>query len=584
MNTRDLTQQDAIALLLKDGLSKGLHPEFQIISSSMHPVLQPGDRIFVKEYSVNSLSCGDIVVYKIKDHIIAHRFLYIKDNSHFITQGDNTKQIDAPINNDALLGKIVMIDKNGNKIDLETKKWKTTNNILGKILLSKLHIKDKNSSIKIPSPIVCKFLKIYALIINSEYRNILEFRKSSLLLEKELLKICAKKELRNEDIKFIEEATEKDIDWDKFAWLAEYNSVAPIVFINLSKIKQDYTPEEIIQRLKNTYTESFLKTAPIYDDLSKLLKELNSLAVKIIVLKGCSLAEQLYGDFSLRPMKDIDILVKKQDWPKIKKVLDKLGFKAEKDLLELENTLGSPADWHLCYRNARDTKIEFKFNLFILDFPEFDSSDYWQEAISIKINNIETLGLSVEDQIIYLSSRMINVGFRNLLWFCDLRELINTYSKDIDWGKIIVKAKKKKITVALYNSLLILNKELSAGLPKEVLDELKPSFVKEKIFSAFYSLKYPLFLLPENIFNPNPIISLCLVFGKFSLWPKDMVKLIRYAKKIFFPPLDYIAYRYNLPKKRGAILYWYLHRLKEFMIRFLLLGRIFNKKPKYLLS
>lgn len=584
MHSNSITQQDAIALLFKDGLSKGRHPEFQIVSSSMHPVLQPGDRIFVKEYSVSNLDCGDIVVYKLKNHIIAHRFLYLKNNSHFITQGDNTLKIDAPIANEALLGKIFLVDKHGTKVDLETKKWQLTNNLLGRILLLKLERENKKNFTGLASDFYIILLKIYCLVINSEYRKILQTRKKPLTLEKKLLKICTKKELSAEDINFIQDASKKNIDWDKLAWLAEYNSVAPLVFINLAKIQEDYIPEEIIQRLKNTYTESFLKTAPIYDDLSKLLKELNSLALKVIVLKGCSLAEQLYGDFSLRPMKDIDILVKKQDWPKIKELLEQLNFKTEKDLLELENLLGAPSDWHLCYRNARNTKIEFKFNLFILDFPDFDSSDYWQEAIPIKVNNIETLSLSVEDQIIYLSSRMINVGFRNLLWFCDLRELINTYSGKIDWNKISVKAKKKKVEVALYNSLLILNKELDIKIPDSVFDCLKPSFIKEKIFNTFYSLKYPLFLLPENIFVPNPIISLCLVFGKFSLRPKDIAKLIQYASGIIFPPSEYIYYRYNLPKKRGALFYWYLYRLRKFVFRFMLLGKVFNKKPKYLLS
>ncbi|HOX54897.1 MAG TPA: signal peptidase I [Candidatus Omnitrophota bacterium] len=577
MHSNDVLLQDAVAILIKEGLAKGKHPEFQIISSSMHPTLQPGDRIFVKQYTASNPSCGDIITYKLNKNIIAHRFLYQQDENFFIAQGDNTKKIDPPVPNDALFGKIVAIERDGYKVNLETKKWNLTNKIIADILISKT--KDKNFFAKLLCCLRSELFQIYLLIINPEYRRLSKTVRTSLLLEKELLKICSKKELNSDDIKSMKEALTKNINWDKFLWLALYNSVAPIVFISLSKIKDNNIPEEIMQKFKDSYTESFLKTAPIYDDLANLLKELNLLQVKTIVLKGCSLAEQLYGDFSLRPMKDIDILVKKQDWPKIREVLDKLNFKAEKDLLELENSLGAPSDWHLCYRNSRDTKIEFKFNLFILDFPDFDSSDYWQEAITIKVNNVEALSLSVEDQIIYLSSRMINVGFRNLLWFCDLRELISNYRDKIDWGKIILKAKNKRVSIAVYNSLLILNNELSTGIPNNVLVQLKPPIIQKNIFHKFYSLKYPLFWLPENIFNPNPIISLCLVFGKFSFWPKDIAKLIRYAWKILFPPSSYISYRYNLPKKPGVIIRWYFYRFREFLIRFLLLGRIFNRRP-----
>jgi hypothetical protein len=412
-------------------------------------------------------------------------------------------------------------------------------------------------------------------IINPVLQKISKRQNNTFVLEKEFLKICSKKKLDNTDTKLLKKIAKQDINWDWLYLLAEYNSVAPIVCMNLSKLT-DFIPEKILKRFKRSYTESFLKTAPVYDDISKLLNEFNALGLKVIMLKGCSLAEQLYQDFSLRPMKDVDILVKKQDWPEIRNILKRLNFKSNLDPLKLEFLSGIPMDSHVSYMGQRNTKIEFKFNLFVLDFPNFSSQEYWYEAISIKVNDVETLSLSIEDQILYLSTRMINVGFRNLLWFCDLRELINFHRKKINWQKLITKAKQKHVTIALYNSLLLLNKELGVDIPQEVLIMLKPNTLRQKVFNIFYGFDNCLFITPEKVNYPNPTISLCLLFDKFHLRIKDVSKLLHYVLKIFLPPSKYIIYRYGSSEKPLNICYWYFFRVKAFLIRFANLGKIIN--------
>jgi hypothetical protein len=40
-----------------------------------------------------------------------HRFLYLKDDKTFITKGDKTLEINQPVDNDSLIGKVVLVDK-----------------------------------------------------------------------------------------------------------------------------------------------------------------------------------------------------------------------------------------------------------------------------------------------------------------------------------------------------------------------------------------------------------------------------------------------------------------------------------------
>lgn len=577
----DSNYQEESIILLKEGISKGRHPEFQIASNSMSPFLKIGDKISLKEIPSSELSCGDVIVYNKNKRLIAHRFLRHTDNSSFVTKGDNLSNLDEPISADRLIGKVYLIEKKDVRINLEEKKWRLTNLLLGKACVKELECLNKNIIIKLIFLLGSQLIKIVAKLINPTYRKISREEKYPYFLEKEFLKIATQKKLSAKDLAALKVIADKGINWASLLALTEYNSVAPLIYANLSQLSGNFIPEEILESLKTDYTQSFLKTAPIYDDISKLLKEFNAVGIKAIVLKGCSLGELLYEDFSLRPMQDIDILVKKDDWPKIREILVKLGFKNEQglDLLVLENLLGVPADWHLCYKNDRGTITEFKFNIFVLDFPDFvNIMDYWKEALPIEINGTEALSLSLEDQLLHLCCRLIKVGFKNILFFCDLREFINYYHEKINWQKVVEKAMAKRVGAILYFSLLILKEKMACDLPPEIFKLLKPNLLRRQFFRNFYNYKNAPFNLPEAAQCPDQIISLCIVFGKVKFSIKVLKKFIIYLKSTLFPSLDYLNYRYKITSKSNFLKDSYYRRIYELLDRLLDFGRIIFRK------
>ncbi len=280
-------------------------------------------------------------------------------------------------------------------------------------------------------------------------------------------------------------------------------------------------------------------------------------------------------------MKDVDILVKKGDWQRIKEIIARLGFQSESefDILKLDTLIEIPVDWQLGFENNRGTKLEFKFYLYVLDFPIFeDTESYFKEAAPAVVAGVETLSLSIEDQILLLCCRLINVGFRNLLWFCDLREFLEHYRDKINWEKLIAKAKKKRITVFLYFSFLILKEQLAVGIAQEVINSLKPNFFRRWMFEYFYSYKSALFRIPQDIEWPNPLIGLGLVFGKIGFRVKNLTKALVYFKKLFFPAKEYIAYRYEKLVKNHSPKYFYYLRIKRLLSKLLLLAKIITEK------
>ncbi len=92
----------------------------------MNPVLKEGDEIVVKRIPLSSLCFGDIITYEENGTFITHRFLYSrgeKDQTVMVTKADNRLKLDQPVSALLLLGKVIGISRNGQRIEMETKRW-----------------------------------------------------------------------------------------------------------------------------------------------------------------------------------------------------------------------------------------------------------------------------------------------------------------------------------------------------------------------------------------------------------------------------------------------------------------------------
>lgn len=126
--------KDTLTLLINEELSAGKVFHLMVSTLSMFPLIKAEDEIIVRKGSIDTLRCGDIVVFQKDRELYTHRFLCKKkpgSKIKLITKGDNSLVIDEPISEEELSGKVTGI-KRGNKfIDLESKSWKIANSLIG---------------------------------------------------------------------------------------------------------------------------------------------------------------------------------------------------------------------------------------------------------------------------------------------------------------------------------------------------------------------------------------------------------------------------------------------------------------------
>lgn len=110
--------QDLSAELLRDGLSIRFRPGGQ----SMTPTIQDGEAITVAPVRARAVRRGDILLYRSKRGLLAHRVVRVEkgsdEASRFTLRGDASVTEDEPIAASRILGRVVSVERGGRELAL----------------------------------------------------------------------------------------------------------------------------------------------------------------------------------------------------------------------------------------------------------------------------------------------------------------------------------------------------------------------------------------------------------------------------------------------------------------------------------
>ncbi len=146
--------------------------------------------------------------------------------------------------------------------------------------------------------------------------------------EIELLLLCLREEepgIKKERLRGV-----ADNQWEVVCQAACDFGLAPLLYSTLRPLIKDIgLPAGAERRLREIYLNSAARNMRLYSELSKVLRSLKGADIPVIPLKGAYLAEVIYGDTALRPMNDIDLMVRQEDFRKTIELLTNKGYRAE---------------------------------------------------------------------------------------------------------------------------------------------------------------------------------------------------------------------------------------------------------------
>ncbi|MCJ7563491.1 MAG: nucleotidyltransferase family protein [Candidatus Aminicenantes bacterium] len=341
--------------------------------------------------------------------------------------------------------------------------------------------------------------------------------------------------------------------------------------IKSRNIPTELIPVDVRNRLRDAYRNLATVNTSLFLDASKVLKSLADNQLPVIALKGLSLAKNIYGDIALRPMSDMDLLVKEEDLVRAGRILLALGYKphfsAWESMLKTRRHLPP-------FTNKSGAMIELHWNIVTPDSPiEVDLDGLWERACLIKVDNVEVRAFSPEDLFLHLcihAGHHLQTGI-DLIPFCDMAGLIKTSGDKIDWQIVIERATRWGGQKCVYLMLLLVRELLGAAPPDKIMSEIKPDDYRSVFFDEAL----------EQIFDVSPAGQLFRIrIGKLSKIKK--VKGIRgkvlALLKGVFPSRENLARIYPVSVSSPKIYLCYLFRLGRMIVYYtIVLLRLFRR-------
>lgn len=385
----------------------------------------------------------------------------------------------------------------------------------------------------------------------------------SLSSEDKLLLYCSRLSI-SEDIKCkIKEILNNVLDWNYIVDCSIKQGISPLFYWNLKKINRDKdVPSEVMKNLEKIYYSNLARNMLLYDELSKILTAFKKAGIDTIVLKGAFLAEEIYKNIGLRPMSDIDLLIKEKDLQKTKMELIKLKYFATTVFqTKLHEQFQTVFDNELPFIH-RDKKIVIEIHWDIQPRQSsyrIDINKFWNNAKQIKIADIETLTFTSENLLQHLClhiDKHVNLSTappaKPLRDYCDIAEVIRRYKDTINWSYLLQSSKDYGIEEPIFQGLSIAKKYFGAFVPDNILialEPFKPSVCFEEIYKGLIKDDSN---QNNQCLEMNYLLNLKTVNG---IWNKS-----RIIFGCIYPSKEYMVYCYSIRNEKQVYKY-YLIRL-----------------------
>ena len=255
----------------------------------------------------------------------------------------------------------------------------------------------------------------------------------------------------------------------------------------------------------------------LFAELQDILSAFRDSRVEVIVLKGAALAETVYAHIGLRPMCDIDLLIKPETMEAAGTVLVRLGYRPAPN---------NPA----AYIKADTLPVMVDVHTALAHLNSNEMARAWRESKDTVVAGVPARILSCEDTLVHIISHMsFSHGFVLEKWLCDIDRVARHYQREIEWKAVIARLEHCRLIAPARYIFAKAAREFDTPIAPWVHAELKSknkNLVHAFLFRLLLSQKKPVryldYLLPvlitEGFFNKAKLIR------RWLFPPKNIIK------------------------------------------------------------
>lgn len=311
-------------------------------------------------------------------------------------------------------------------------------------------------------------------------------------------------------------------------------------------------PPAAVDAMRLAYVQTMARNTAVFRELAGLLVAWRAAGVPFILLKGCALSRTVYGDDALRPMTDIDVLIRPEHVEAALNRARAAGYAAAHVETRAGDALAFENEVSVRKTGGVDLVIELHWNL--LNSPHHQHRMrmdwFWSTAEPLDFNGVPALVLGPEALLLHLCSHLVlHHHSEGLLWWHDIALALKAHGRRIEWAVVLDKAREYDLVLPVRSVLAALNKEWGVALPDGALDrvmELRPTAREADVHDRLTDRGRPAAQRFADDLRALPDARRRLAFAWTNLFPSAEYMRARYGlKRAWQLPLSY-PYRWLL--------------------------------------
>jgi hypothetical protein len=316
--------------------------------------------------------------------------------------------------------------------------------------------------------------------------------------------------------------------WKILFDLADRHGALPLLYQALVEV-EGAIPRDQLPWLEQRYQINLHRALMLSRELIRIVDHLGGLGLEVLPYKGLALAELIYGDIALRQSGDIDLLVRPQDFARVRDAINDLGYSPHVRFSPAEEKAYLKSGYERVFDGAAGSNLlEVQWAI----QPRFYSIDFDLNALFQRATTITVAGHAMktpypEDLLLVLSSHAAKHVWKRLIWLCDIARIMNIPS--LNWSWIASEARALGIARIVAVSMVLAKRLLGATIPTvaqsnfpedpatlSLVDEMQARMLEEAAFSvespAYFRLMMRLREQPADrrrflrrlVFTPGP--------------------------------------------------------------------------------
>jgi hypothetical protein len=265
------------------------------------------------------------------------------------------------------------------------------------------------------------------------------------------------------------------VDWDTVSDIAYAHRVAPLLLRGLESLRLP-VPASCRQALKRAYVANAAHNAAVFRTLAAVFETFALEGIEVVALKGAGLAETVYRDRALRPMNDLDLLVREEVLEDAAAALRRIGYEPEPSARTAAELRQIHHHWR--FRSvgpaAPDVPVELHWRLDPPGWPwRVDLEAVRARAATTPFSSGRGSVLAPEDLLATLPLHICRHRFRGgLISLCDIAAIVTTHGDRIDWQAVAERATAWQAGAHVDVVLRLTAEILGAAVPPELFDAL----------------------------------------------------------------------------------------------------------------